>query len=506
MHGSLPLDACSLARAEELDSHGRQCGTDADGHSGRSAANRTRRYETNENNDSRSERKGNRHREARACARVSVSPDLFSCVRPLCVVLIRIPLSNTADDPPATRRSYGRPQPISAASVWTNVLNRDLALIGGESDYDAIEPDRFLAEYTIANMHANQQSANPFLDAFLRAYNDHETVSVAPDDIWLVIQLQLSAFLQSENGTSARSRFFVDGDAHKEIILLEPAGRREQDWSVFLFDMSDQVRRQLKSDVADLSADFTTSHQIESLLSAAVLIDTFQPLFTYHRVLPSSGLRNVLMIGEDDDWVRLGDKVARLKQVMRGTKFASNYLAHLEPIMDQLLLTYRRRPDALFWSRIFRDSGTGSDRHRDGDGDGDALDSGRISGWFLRFFGLDPKKSVAVRDVRLRAIRVPVSVANHALGLSVSCYVVGGFHGVRYEPAIRSYRPAMSISVQVDRRSTKPIKPSERTRRPEETRGRVITTREKLKPSQRTEFDAAIQPPTTGSRMHKTEL
>ena len=47
---------------------------------------------------------------------------------------------------------------------------------------------------------------NGFLDAFLNAYNNHGDVKITPDDVWLVILLYFSKYV-NDNAEQLRSAF-----------------------------------------------------------------------------------------------------------------------------------------------------------------------------------------------------------------------------------------------------------------------------------------------------------
>ena len=48
--------------------------------------------------------------------------------------------------------------------------------------------------------------SNGFLDAFLNAYNNHGDVKITPDDVWLVILLYFSKYV-NDNAEQLRSAF-----------------------------------------------------------------------------------------------------------------------------------------------------------------------------------------------------------------------------------------------------------------------------------------------------------
>jgi hypothetical protein len=73
-----------------------------------------------------------------------------------------------------------------------------------------------------------------------------------------------------------------------------------------------------------------------------------------------------------------------------------------------------------------------------------------IRGWFLRLcFGLHwSNAEMALEDMKLNAISVPVTLKNLTTNEESSCYVVGGFHGVLSKDGM--HKPVMSLSVIED--------------------------------------------------------
>ena len=69
--------------------------------------------------------------------------------------------------------------------------------------------------------------------------------------------------------------------------------------SYFFGAMKQEIERNVKGEISDIiKSNFTTTGQIESLLSAACVMHTFQGYFTYERVTAICGIRQVHFIGE----------------------------------------------------------------------------------------------------------------------------------------------------------------------------------------------------------------
>jgi hypothetical protein len=70
----------------------------------------------------------------------------------------------------------------------------------------------------------------------------------------------------------------------------------------------------------------------------------------------------------------------------------------------------------------------------------------KVSGWILKFFGLDGK--VDVGDIKAYNFDVPVEVINKETNQKKTVHMVGGFGGIYKEN--NAYRPQLSMIVYHD--------------------------------------------------------
>ncbi|CAF0844368.1 unnamed protein product [Adineta steineri] len=297
-------------------------------------------------------------------------------------------------------------------------------------------------QYALTNGSASTYSQNAILDAFLLAYNRHEDILLSPDDLWLMITINFSKYINT-NSEQLR-HLFVDHEGKKKLVVVEPLGKREEDWTDFFEMMQTQISKNIKtSEIVDnLINNFSTTTEIELILSYACVMDTFKTYFQYSRCIPSCGIRNVHFMGNLFDWKLLKQKTEQLLSYTVNNDSFYKYIQDLLPILNEFIKTYEGKVDVEFWNHI-----ADSKRGRLGSGSIEY-----ISGWILKLFyeinGKNPEQIMAA-DIKLDSIHVPVEVENHCTCLKKTCYVLGGFYGVD-STQDHIHKPVISLAVIED--------------------------------------------------------
>jgi hypothetical protein len=79
--------------------------------------------------------------------------------------------------------------------------------------------------------------------------------------------------------------------------------------------MINTIKENTKDRIVDsLECNFSTTTLVEKAISTAVVMNTFKSYFSYGRMIPSCGIRNVLFAGDLTDWTKLLEKLQGLKQ------------------------------------------------------------------------------------------------------------------------------------------------------------------------------------------------
>ncbi|CAF1311833.1 unnamed protein product [Didymodactylos carnosus] len=174
---------------------------------------------------------------------------------------------------------------IEREHFFTHLLTRfnDDAKYGKKSHYKL--------QYTRKNGPYNSKSSNPILQAFMNAYNNHEDLILSPDDIWLLITINYAKYVNSNS--ELLRHFFVEHEGKKTLTVIEDVCKDENDWTDFFGNMKKEIEKGVKNSsiVNTLISNYSTTTQVESILSFATIMDTFKNYFDYGRFIPACDIR-----------------------------------------------------------------------------------------------------------------------------------------------------------------------------------------------------------------------
>jgi hypothetical protein len=285
-------------------------------------------------------------------------------------------------------------------------------------------------------------SNKAFFESFLYAYNNHKDIILSPDDIWFVISLQFTKYVD-KNSEKMRN-MFVSHNGKKNLTIVT-SEKSEYQWDEFFNKILIEIKKNTQNDVVDLlQNNFTTTTYVEKLLSTAIIMNTTKHYFNYCRVIPMCGIRNVLFEGTPDDWQLLQHKINDIK------KYAvcdiwTNYIDKIEPIIGKFIDTYNNNIDNDFWNTImnlkYGRLGSGT--------------IAKVSGWILNFYGIYDECDID--NITENLIDVPVELVNELTGITKMTYIVGGFTGITTITKISendieydAYKPQMALSIITD--------------------------------------------------------
>lgn len=276
---------------------------------------------------------------------------------------------------------------------------------------------------------------NSFFGAFLAAYNTHQDVLLAPDDVWLLICLQFAKHVNA-NAESLRE-MLVSHEGKKELTVTTWNEQSESQWYEFFTLMQNEISKNTKGDIIDLlQSNFTTTGLVEQMVSTAAVMDSFKQYFKYNRCIPLCGIRNVCFTGSLEDWQSIIQRARSLMKYDVGESWKS-FINGIEPILQNFVSTYEGHVDQNWWNTIMN-----IERGRRGSGS-----TTYVSGWILRLFGLDDRCDIG--DIPSYAITVPVKIDNKQTGVIKTVHLLGGFGGIHAVDVQgrKAYRPQMSMIV-----------------------------------------------------------
>jgi hypothetical protein len=102
------------------------------------------------------------------------------------------------------------------------------------------------------------------------------------------------------------------------------------------------IGKNVKNDVVSLlTANYSTTGKVESLLSCATIMGTFRNYFDYGLMMTLCGIRKVHFLGTLDDWLLLRRKTEQLQGFTTPKDDFSIYVEGLLPVLDQFISTYQ---------------------------------------------------------------------------------------------------------------------------------------------------------------------
>lgn len=265
----------------------------------------------------------------------------------------------------------------------------------------------------------------------MSAYNNHEDLILSPDDVWMIVCLHFSKYI-NQNAEKMR-HLFVSHQGQKELMVTTHNQLSESEWDEFFSLIIDAIKTNTKAGIVDvLKVDFTTTTRVEEMISIVSIMDSFKQYFSYGRCIPCCGINQVKFMGSLADWEKVKTKVQALRSyaICKGWE---KYIDELLPIIDQFISTYNGKVDVNFWNQVMNIT-----HGRIGSGHTEY-----VSGWILKFFGIYDQ--IDSGDIPSYSFEVPVKIDNKMTGQKKTVQVLGGFGGVHKEDG--AYRPQLSMIV-----------------------------------------------------------
>jgi len=268
--------------------------------------------------------------------------------------------------------------------------------------------------------------------AFIQAYNNHEDITLVPDDVWITILFQFSKYI-NDNAEKLRS-MFVSHEGKKKLVVITQKDLKEDQWEEFFLLMIKEIEANTKDGIVnEMQSNFSTTGIVEKMISVATVMDSFKKYFEFGRMIPCCGIKNVRFAGTLEDWQSVLSRLQFLKKYDVGGKWAK-YIDDLVPIISKFIETYNGNVDTVFWDKVM------NIRHG-------SLGSGGtsyVSGWILAFYGQSGEVDIGDIDNEY-TVDVPVELDNRLTGIVKMVRLRATFAGLNKTDG--SYRPQMSMIV-----------------------------------------------------------
>jgi hypothetical protein len=220
---------------------------------------------------------------------------------------------------------------------------------------------------------------NGFVNTVIEAYNNHHALVIRPDDVWICILTQFSLFVNGGDRAEKLRHLFVAHEGKKELTVYADGDR----YSVDFRHLAQQMTGQIHKNVVDpelrswILPDFSTTTANDTVVASVVMMATLKAYFDYRMVL-GCGLPRVTLLGTQEDWTSIFDRVDRLARY--GPETAA-WRDLLKPVLARFAKAFEpgyaeSQENLDFWQRV---------AHRHNGGSGPSY----LSGWITAFCAFD---------------------------------------------------------------------------------------------------------------------
>lgn len=234
----------------------------------------------------------------------------------------------------------------------------------------------------VATSFANEQNLlNLGRDAFYRcivqAYANHQSLVLSPDMIWLLISQGFARYVNAHT-EEMRSKL-VNHEGKKTLVVQTDRSIYDAPWPKLIDEFSSQIDQYTKKDIAKtVTANFTTTGQVERVASQITLMESVKSYFEYVVMRIACGIPSITLEGTPDDWRSVLKKTKQLEPFGLG-----EWVKGLEPVLEEFIRAAEGKPNRPFWQGIVK-----KDRVKELVG-GAYVSTGKttqLDGWMLKFF------------------------------------------------------------------------------------------------------------------------
>ena len=299
---------------------------------------------------------------------------------------------------------------------------------------------------------------NACFEGFLTAYDNHYSLVLSPDMIWLLISQGISTHINMDNNAEILRERMVDFEGQKELIIA--LGRDvleyEEDWDWIIQAFSDSIDSNMKSQFSDLMVcNFSTTGTLERITSQIGMMESVRKYFRYTMILRGCGIPDITLLGTPDDWKEIRSRIKRLDDLDLGW-----WREMLEPVLDEFVNASEGRVNRDFWLDMvnkYAEAGPGVR------GCGAVVElPAQYNGWFTVFFPFC-EEDIPYSSSN-HVIRTPKTVSHNTMVCSeikkadvkyikpdviLHLELWAGFIGMEMDWENHSLKPAMSWMVRI---------------------------------------------------------
>lgn len=242
----------------------------------------------------------------------------------------------------------------------------------------------------------SEASKNGFVYAVTQAYNNHHKLVLRPDDVWIAITTQFSAYI---NGNAEAFRDVFVSHKDKKSIVVHQNGIL--DYASFARQMSHELKNHIKRpDVIDwIIPRFSTTTPTDVVVGSVVAMSSMKTYFNYI-FYTLCGIPEVTLLGSPDDWRKIHRRISFLNDY---GPVCQQWAKTLDYVTMNFYKSSMGDVDVNFWQRVC------SFKYANGSG------SNILSGWITAFCAFSDEgkwqgNTVATQCIPIGYATVPVRV------------------------------------------------------------------------------------------------
>lgn len=214
----------------------------------------------------------------------------------------------------------------------------------------------------VRGTHGALPARQGLLGTVVEAYNSHCDLELRPDDVWVTILTQFSAYVNGR-AQELRGKFVVHQEGRKHLVVKGIGNIDSMDVGYLTRLMLDEISNHIKNpSLKDwFLPGFSTTTPHDQVCAAAATMCTFQQYFSYEFML-MCGIPRVTLLGTVEDWRLLRRKVDRLLDFDDNNRTLQAWVPMLQDICDNFIESAQNGStnNLRFWDTVCSHYGGGS--------------------------------------------------------------------------------------------------------------------------------------------------
>ena len=192
---------------------------------------------------------------------------------------------------------------------------------------------------------------NGFVNTIVQAYSSHHHLILRPDDVWLSIMTQFSAYVEG-NAETLRERL-VEHPDKKELEIKADGTMRTADYTELCNIFTVMISENIKDPSIRewVIPNFSTTTPTDKMAGAIALMASMKSYFTY-KISFRCGLPQVTLLGTEEDWEELQNRAKKLLEFDNRSGHMVKWYKMLGPVLQNLTDSRKGHPNLQWWNKI----------------------------------------------------------------------------------------------------------------------------------------------------------